>query len=100
MNTFTSEILRKLSHKNSYNGQSADQVILSMASNPEAWYDEPLIKIGKQAEINKLLELSENVEYASYNDFFFPNGEYKLKAAARSAFNAPARERGTFEKPL
>ena len=100
MNTFTSEILRKLSHKNSYNGQSADQVILSMASNPEAWYDEPLIKIGKQAEINKLLELSENVEYASYNDCFFPNGEYKLKAAARSAFNAPARERGTFEKAI
>lgn len=98
MDTYVSEILRKLSHKESLQGQTAEQIVLGMASNPEAWYDVPLIKIGKQEEIRKLLQISGDM--ATYNDFFTPNGEYKLKAAVRTAFNAAPRDRGVFEKEI
>ena len=98
MNTFAGEILRKLTHKETLLGQTAEQVVLGMAHNPEAWYDVPLIHIGKQEEIRKLLNISG--DKASYNDFFEQNGEYKLKAAVRNAFNAAPRDRGVFEKEL
>ena len=98
MNTFAGEVLRKLTHKETLSGQSAEQVLLGMASNPEAWYDVPIIKLGKQDEIRTLLKVSGDM--ASYNDFFEPDGEYKLKAAARSAFNAAPRDRGVFEKEI
>lgn len=98
MDTYSNEILRKLSHKESLSGQTAEQVVLGMASNPAAWYDVPIIKIGKQDGIRKLLQI--DGDFASYNDFFLPNGEYKLKEAARNAFNAAPRDRGVFEKEI
>ncbi len=98
MNTFAGEVLRKLTHKETLSGQTAEQVVLGMASNPEAWYDVPIIKIGKQEDIRKLLNISGDM--ASYNDFFEQNGEYKLKAVVRSAFNAAPRDRGVFEKEI
>lgn len=98
MNTLTNEILRKLSHKESLYGLSADQIALGMASNPEAWYDVPLVKIGKQEELRKLLQISGDM--ASYSDFFDQKGAYKLKEIARKAFNVAPRDRGVFEKAV
>lgn len=98
MNTYASEVLRKLSRKEELFGLNAEQIILGMASDPEAWYDAPLIKIGKHEEIRKMLQLDS--EMASYSDFFAKNGEYKLKEAVREAYNAAPRDRGVFEKEL
>jgi hypothetical protein len=43
INTFSSELLRKLSHEDSYNTLNSDQVLLSMLENPVIWYTTPLI---------------------------------------------------------
>ncbi len=98
MNTLSSEVLRKLSRQESYQGASADQVMLSMAVNPPDWYQEPMIKIGSHERVLELLGVSGS--FASYNDFFHADGSYKLKDEIRAAFNAEPRDRGVFEKEL
>ena len=98
INTLSSELLRKLSRKETYQGASADQVILSMAVNPPLWYAEPVIKVGNQTEIVSLLGVAGPM--ASYNDFFNQDGSYKLKEEIRAAFNREPRDRGVWEKEL
>lgn len=98
MNTYSSEVLRKLSRKETLYGQSADQIILGMAAHPEDWYGVPLIKMGKHEEIRKILNIHTNL--ASYNDFFNANGEYILKEYVRNAYNMQARDRTAFEKEI
>ena len=98
MNTFTSEILRKISRKESLYGQTADQIVLGMAVHPQDWYHVPLIKLGKHEEIRKIIQIDGNL--ASYSDFFDERGEYKLKEQVRSAYNIQPRDRGVFEKEI
>ena len=45
INTLSSELLRKISRKESYQGQNSDQVLLGMASFPEIWTKVPFLKI-------------------------------------------------------
>ena len=98
MDTYTSEIIRKLSRKESLYGQTAEQIILGMAANPKEWYHVPLIKIGKHQETRRLLPIVGDL--ASYSDFFEENGQYKLKDAVRGAYNTPKKDRGVFEKEM
>jgi cytochrome c-type biogenesis protein CcsB len=98
MNTFASEVLRKLSRKEVIAGQNPEQVLLGMTINPEAWYEVPMLKIGKEEKIRSLVGI--NSEMASYLDFFDAQGNYKLKEAVRAAFNKAPRDRGVFEKEL
>ncbi|MBK9017716.1 MAG: cytochrome c biogenesis protein CcsA [Saprospiraceae bacterium] len=98
LNTFASEVLRKLSKKETLYGQSAEQVILGMAANPKDWYNVPLIKLGHHEEIRKILGVQGDM--AKYSDFFNESGEYKLRDAVRDAYNTPQRDRSVFEKEL
>ncbi len=98
INTFANEVLRKVSRKESLFGQTAEQIILGMAAKPADWYDTPIIKIGKNKEIQQLLQISS--EMASYSDFFDQTGQYKLRDAVRKASNGAPRDRGVFEKEL
>ena len=43
INTYASELLRKLSKKDNYKGFDANQVFLSMQESPQLWYNVPLI---------------------------------------------------------
>ena len=98
MNTFANEMLRKIARKEKLFGQTAEQIVLGMANNPEGWYAMPIIKVGKHEEIQKLLQISG--EMASYDDFFDQNGQYKLKEAVRKATAGAPRDRGVFEKEI
>ncbi|MCC7244733.1 MAG: cytochrome c biogenesis protein CcsA [Saprospiraceae bacterium] len=98
LNTFSSEVLRKISRKESLFGQSAEQIVLGMAANPEAWYDAEIIKLGKHEEVRNLLHTQANM--VSYNTFFDEKGDYILKDVVRNAYNVPPRDRGVFEKEL
>jgi cytochrome c-type biogenesis protein CcsB len=98
MNTFTNEILRKISRKEALYGQTSDQIILGMSINPEDWYNVPLIKLGKHEEIRKIIRIEGDM--ASYGDFFDEAGQYKLKEQARGAYNMQPRDRGVFEKEI
>lgn len=98
MNTLAGEILRKVARKEELYGQTAEQIILGMSTYPDDWYNVPLIKLGKQEEIRKLIPV--DGELASYNDFFDQNGQYILKEQVRKAYNIQPRDRGVFDKEL
>ena len=40
-NTFSSELLRKVSKNDKYQGLNSDQVLLSIMNNPAIWYNVP-----------------------------------------------------------
>ena len=100
MDTYTSEILRKLSRNTSLYGLTAEQVLLGMAANPKKWYDVPLIKIGKHEKTRKILPQPVRGNLLSYSDFFEKDGLYKLRDHVRDAYNTPKKDRGVFEKEM
>ncbi len=100
MNTYSSEILRKLSRKNSLYGLNAEQIILGMAAYPKNWYDIPLIKTGKHEKTRKILPAPVLGNLIAYSDFFEKDGSYKLREYVRAAYNTPKKDRGVFEKEM
>lgn len=81
INTFSSELLRKLSFKDTYNGLNADQVFLSMMINPSLWYNVPFITLDKKQEndsIRRIINVPAKQKYVKATDFFDEKGKYKL----------------------
>jgi cytochrome c-type biogenesis protein CcsB len=98
MNTMSSEVLRKISRRESLFGLSADQVVLGMTLYPEEWVEQPVIKIGAQEEIQKLLGIEE--EYASFNNFFSEGGQYIIRDQVRRAYSLQPIDRSMFDKEI
>jgi cytochrome c-type biogenesis protein CcsB len=92
INSFSSELLRKLSHKDTYNGLSSEQVLLSMIENPVAWYTAPLIYLkSRNDSLHNVLGIEKGAKYASLTDFFNPDGSYKLSPFLEDAYRAQVR---------
>ncbi|MDT0650028.1 cytochrome c biogenesis protein CcsA [Autumnicola edwardsiae] len=88
-NTYSSELLRKLSKKDSYNGLTSDQVLVSMTENPMVWYNVPLIFVEKNNDsIHKILNVEEGKKYLALTDFFDSTGNYKLSEHLDGAYKA------------
>ena len=88
INTFSSELLRKLSLKDKFKDMNADQVFLSMMLNAPAWYNAEFIAIdkkGKNDSIRHVLNISDGQRYMKATDFFDKNGSYKLEPFLREA---------------
>ena len=98
MQTQASEILRKLSRKESMYGMSSDEMFLSMSAYPDAWLDVPLIKVGRHDDLKKMLGVEEGL--AAFSDFFGPEGDYILMEDVRRAHNLDPIDRGKFEKEI
>jgi len=97
MNTFSSELLRKLSHKNTYKSLNSDQVMLSMIENPVIWYTTPLIYLkSRNDSLHNVLGIEKGKKYATLTDFFNPDGSYKLSPFLDDAYRAKVRNQ--FEK--
>ncbi|MFD0962672.1 cytochrome c biogenesis protein CcsA [Pseudofulvibacter geojedonensis] len=80
VNTYATELLRKVSKYDTYEDLDANQVLLSMIQNPKLWYDVPLIKLKRGNDsIRKVLELPLGTKYAALADFYTPTGEPKIK---------------------
>ena len=88
-NTFASELLRKVSKKDTYNGLTADQVLLSITNNPALWYTTPIIYLKRGNDsILKVAGLSLKAKYGALIDFFDPDGNYKLVTQLETAYRA------------
>ncbi|MDN3594538.1 cytochrome c biogenesis protein [Zunongwangia endophytica] len=89
-NTFSSELLRKLSKKDDYKGLNSDQVFLSMSESPFLWYDIPLIYVKKHNDsIRHIAGVPEDKKYLSLLDFMDEDGNYKLSDYLGEAYRAP-----------
>lgn len=79
VNTFASELLRKVSKKDSYKDMDANQVVVSMMTNPRAWYFVPFIYIKREnTKVRDLIGIPHDQKYARFSDLFTERGEYKL----------------------
>lgn len=98
INTFSSEMLRKVSRKNSYEGMNPDQVMLGMLSQPSAWQQEPMIKITND-ELKRVIGVSG--KYASYLNFIdLDKGTYKLNDYVAAAYAKKPAQRDMFDKEV
>ena len=89
LNTFSSELLRKVSHKDTYNGMNSDQVFLSMTQFPTAWYEVPLIYIKSGNDsIRKIIGIEKSAQYAPFIAFFDKTGNYKLSPYLDEAYKS------------
>ncbi len=97
INTFSSELLRKLSKRDTYLGMTSDQVMLSMIENPFAWYNVPIIYIKKENDsIREILGTPKGEKRVALIDLFDNKGNYKLEPYLQqaSSTNTPSN----FEK--
>lgn len=89
VNTFSSELLRKVSKSDHYNDLTADQVFLSMTMYPNAWFEVPLvyIKSGNDS-IHKILGVEKGEKYVPFIKFFDNQFNYKLSPFLEKAYAA------------
>ena len=79
INTFSSELLRKVSHKDTYNDMNSDQAFISMTQFPAVWFEVPLIYIKSGNDsIRKILGIKSDAKYATFRSCFDDRGNYKL----------------------
>ncbi len=86
VNTFASELLRKVSKNDTFRGYDGDQVLLSLTINPYAWFEIPVIFLEKKnTKVRTILGVDEDAKYARLADFFDQNGQYKLASYQEEA---------------
>jgi cytochrome c-type biogenesis protein CcsB len=87
INTFSSELLRKVSHSDTYEGMNSDQVLLSMKQFPFAWMEIPLVyvKSGNDS-IRKILGVDVSQKLIPFAAFFDKEGNYKLSPYLDEAY--------------
>ncbi len=90
VNTYASEMLRKLSKHDTYEDFDANQVFLSIQESPTLWYNVPIIylKPKKADSIRKMIGVSKEEKYATLADFFTDRGAYKLAPYLEEAYRA------------
>ncbi len=89
INTFSSELLRKVSHSDTYNGMNSDQAFLSMTQYASAWIQVPIIyiKVGNDS-IRKIIGIDAKAKFAPFVSFFDAKGNYKLTPYLEEAFKS------------
>ncbi|NDE29239.1 MAG: cytochrome C biogenesis protein [Flavobacteriia bacterium] len=88
-NTFSSELLRKVSKSDTYNGLNADQVLLSILNSPVVWYNVPIIYLKRGNDsLRNLISVSKTSKYAALLSFFDQEGNYKLASPLEEAYRA------------
>ncbi len=89
INTFSSELLRKVSHSDTYKGMNSDQVFLSMTQSAQLWIEIPLIyiKAGNDS-IRKIIGIDPKDKFAPFIAFFDEKGNYKLSPYLDAAYKA------------
>ncbi|MDB4131435.1 cytochrome c biogenesis protein CcsA [Flavobacteriaceae bacterium] len=89
LNTFASELLRKVSKSDSYKNLNADQVLLSITKDPLLWYNVPIIYLSRGNDsIRKIAGRNSKEKYAAFTDFFDKNGNYKLASQLESSYKS------------
>jgi cytochrome c-type biogenesis protein CcsB len=87
MDTYASEMLRKLSKHDTYEEFSASQIFLSIQESPLLWYNVPIIylKPQKADTIRTIIGVPKDQKYVALIDFFREDGGYKLSPYIQEA---------------
>ena len=86
-NTFSSELLRKVSKNDTYKGMNSDQVFLSILNNPAVWYNVPIIYLKRGNDsLRKITGVAQSSKYAPLVSFFDAQGNYKIASQLEQAY--------------
>ncbi len=86
INTFSSELLRKVSHSDTYKKMNSDQVFLSMTQFPNIWFEVQIIYIKPGNDsIRKIIGIPKDQQFARFVNFFDEKGNYKLSKYLETA---------------
>jgi len=99
IDTFAHEVVSKLSGKSSIYGVEPTSIFLGMTVNPQFYQGLAMIKVG-HPKIAKELGLDKDTKYASFNDFFTPEGGYKLSAQIAESVRKKPLEKSAYDKEL
>ncbi len=79
VNTFASELLRKISRKNSYESLNANQVFVSMMEFPRLWMEVPIMTLKRGNDsIREIIGVSKDATHFSLMDLIDKEGYNKL----------------------
>nr|WP_314838972.1 cytochrome c biogenesis protein CcsA [uncultured Flavobacterium sp.] len=89
INTFSSELLRKVSQSDSYNDMNSDQVFLSITQYASYWIEIPIIHLRKGNDsIRKIIGVDSKAKVAPFVAFFDEKGNYKLSKYLDESYKA------------
>jgi len=97
VNTFASEVLRKLHKDTKFGNLNADQFLLSVFVMPEMWMRVPFI-VCSNDEIADYFSLTHG--QCAYLEAFHDDGSYKLQNKLEEAYQKMPAERNGFDKDI
>ncbi len=97
MNTFSSEVLRKLHKEETFGKLNSDQFLLGLLAMPDMWMRVPLISVPNK-EISARFDLPEKA--CSYLQAFEADGSYKFQADVEKSYEKIPEQRTRFDKDL
>lgn len=97
VNTYSSELLRKICHRDHLDTLDSDRALLHWLADPHYWQRQPIVYLP-----DKALQQRFGVQgrYAAYADFFDREGRYSLADEVEAAYAAPPAGRSKSEKEL
>jgi len=97
VNTFTNELLRKLTRRSSFRGLNSDQVYLSIMLKPEVWATVPLIKV-KHPELLKRFKNEDGL--IAIREMFTNTGKYVISEDVNKAYEKGSGKQGMYDKAI
>ena len=97
VNTFASEIVRKLHMKEVVKGLTDDQILLNLFVEPSVWANKPLLII-EEADVRA--QFTNGKEVISYRDAFSQKGSYRYGSDVESAYQKSPALRSRLDKEL
>ena len=98
MDTFTHEILSKLTRKSSFLAMDGNQVVLGMMTRPDVWQTIKMLKISTP-KLKQELGVEPSRKYIAFQEIFH-NKQYRLAPYVKAANGMNPNKRGTFEKDV
>jgi len=98
LSTLSSDILRKVSRENRFEGYSSMQVFLGLYLDFASWQDVQLIRVSNK-ELQKKLDLNGNM--ASFTDLVdITRSSYRLSEDVNRAYSKPPGQRNKMDKEI
>jgi cytochrome c-type biogenesis protein CcsB len=97
VSTLASDLLRKITKKDNWEGMSAVEFFLEMSSNPDKWKTVPLVKVGNP-ELAKTLGVFGG--FITFQQMFDQSGNYRLNELVQQAYNKKQTLRNKFDKEI
>lgn len=97
VNTFSSEILRKLHKSDKIGNLDSDQFLISLLAMPDMWMRVPFIALSNP-ELAAYYDLTDGE--CAYLQVFDQNGDYKLQEKLEEAYGKMPNQRNRFDKDL